>query len=155
MQSTTEKPIRLLKCCFGSWSCTLWHTVSIDISCVRRPQRCLRHPDQIQQLLASICTLLHWCIPSNDIVAKSSSIIQDLIVFKRFLVPSLQSSTAFGWSFSLSCSRRAFRIVASNSGGYVFNNVVCTSASTQCFPKLLSRNRQRSSLRLFWFSNCL
>ena len=98
---------------------------------------------------------IFWQIPSIDIVEKSSFIIQDLIVFKRFLVPGLQSSTAFGWSFSLSCSRRAFRIVASNSGGYVFNNVVCTSASIQCFPKLLSRNRQRSSLRLFWFSNCL
>ena len=41
------------------------------------------------------------------------------------------SSTAFDGSFSMSCLRIAFRIVAINFGGYVLNNVVCTSGFVQ------------------------
>ena len=61
------------------------------------------------------------------------------------------SPSAFEWTFSLSWSRRAFRIVAINEGGYVFNNVFYTSRFIHnLIPKLHVRARQKSTPKFFF-----
>ena len=60
------------------------------------------------------------------------------------------SSTAFNWSVSLSCSRRACRIVTCSR-----KRKSASQNSSSLSPKLPSHALQNSSPRLFWFSNCL
>ena len=114
------------------------------------------HPNKVQWFHARISALLHrdnlvdtfrmyavnfftsrgqhkifWKIPTVDIIPESSPSSQDLI--SRGIsgnVPAI-SSNAFNRSFSLTCSRSAFRNVAINFGGYVFDSVVCISGLFQ------------------------
>ena len=143
---------------------------------------CVR-PNQIQRSYVCILALLHWNnlvdtfgmypinlinlftsrsqhkifwqIPIVDIIPESSS-FQDCSYLRGISDTWLAiSSIAFNWSFSLSCSRSAFRIIAITFCGCVFNNVVYISGFIQslsqtsiaCFSKMLSK--ALSILQLF------
>ena len=119
------------------------------------------HPDQIQEFLACIFTLLHWenfvdnfrmypctlftCgrqheifwqLSSTDIVKESSSIFQDSTILNKDF---------WNWACNLlSCIHliilfelltKSIQNRCTHLGGYVFNNVICTSR----FIQLLTR----------------
>ena len=107
-------------------------------------------PNQVQRFHTRISALLHWKnlvdtfrmypvnlfksrsqheifgqIPTVDIIPETSSFFQDLVILKRDFWN--WAWNLLNWSFSLSCFRSVFRIVAISFGRNMFNNVVCIS----------------------------
>ena len=162
LQRTIEKLVELVESYLASSSCKLWHTKSRSNFLVNKVHRlvCV-YPSQLQRFHARISALLHWSnhvdtfrmypvnlftsrsqhkilgqIPTVDVVPEFFLLSRSDSIQQGFLVQVVQSlSTECSWSFSLSCSRSAFRIVAINVGGYVFNNVVCISGFIQFFSQ--------------------
>ena len=133
---------------------SLAYNLDWNFSCVGSADLSV-HPNQIQRFHACISALLQWYTfvdtrmypaihvtrPTQDLravfppLSSSQSLPPPIKIWSYWRGISgtgvAISSTECNWSFSLSFSRSAFRIVAINFGRYLFNNVVCFSGFIQ------------------------